>query len=104
MPDALDQQVDALLRRHLLQVEAEREDDSRAAVHAPEERADAILRRLLELHVPEQQLPVERPALAPERRAEQTAIGPVAGRHIALEVMARNQFVKDCGAREMNIF
>ncbi len=52
--DPLDQEVDALLGRHLLEVEAQREDDPGAAVHPPEEHADAVLGRLREAAVPEQ--------------------------------------------------
>src|SRR5690242_11804241 len=75
VPDAIDQQIYAFLRRHLLHVKTEREDDSRAAMAAPEEKPYAVFRSLRELHIPEQQFPVERPAFRPERRAEQAAIG-----------------------------
>src|SRR5262249_48493540 len=78
VPDAIDQQIDTLLRRHLLQVKTEREDDASAAVAAPEEESDAVFGRFRELHIPEQQFPIERPAFGPERRAEQSAIGLVA--------------------------
>ena len=62
------------LGRHLFEMEAEREDDAGTAVHVPEEHADLVLGRPGEALVPEQQLPVEGPALGPERRAEQAAI------------------------------
>jgi len=42
--DPLHQKVYALLRCHLLQMKAEREDDSRRAMHSPEEHADSVLR------------------------------------------------------------
>ena len=53
------EELHRLIRRHLPEVEVHREDDPRAAVHAPEQRADAILGRLLEAVVPEEHLPVE---------------------------------------------
>src|SRR5262245_33641555 len=103
MADALDQQIDAFLRGHFLEVKAEREDNSRTTMHAPEEHSDSVLRRLWEVHVPQQQFPVKRPALAPERRAEQAAVRAVASRHEALQMMPRNQFMKYRGARKMNV-
>src|SRR6266545_5350103 len=84
-------------------MEAEREDDARAAVAAPEEESDAVFGSLRELHIPEQQLPIKRPALAPEGRAEQPAIWLVARSHKALQVMAWNQFVMHGRAREMRV-
>jgi hypothetical protein len=72
VPDPVDEEIDRLLRRplaHVEHVELEREDDAGAAVHAPEERADALFGRLVEAEVVEQQFPVERPALAEERAA-----------------------------------
>src|SRR5215813_7521357 len=45
---ALDEEIDGFLWRPLPEVELERKDDSRAAVHPPEQRADAILRRRVE--------------------------------------------------------
>src|SRR5215510_14037138 len=103
MAHAIDQKVDALLRRHLLKMEAEREDDARAAMHAPEEHADAVLRRLGKIQVPEQHLPIERAAFGPERRAEQTAIWLVTRRHKTLQMMTGNQFMKNRGAREVHV-
>src|SRR5262249_34263690 len=98
--DAIHEEVDAFLRRHFLQVEAQRENDARAAVHAPEERADFVLGLSLEFQVPEEQFPVERVAFRPEGRAEQATIRFVTSRHETLQVMAGNQFMKDGGARE----
>src|SRR5258708_5061489 len=46
MSNAIDQEIDALLWRHFLQVEAERKNDSGTAVHAPEEHPDPIFGRL----------------------------------------------------------
>ena len=91
------------LGRHLLEVEAQREDDAGAAVHAPEEHADAVLGRLGEAAVPEQELPVECPALAPERRVEQPAVRLVPRGHVTLEMMARDHLVKDGGAGEVDV-
>src|SRR3954469_25971670 len=88
VPDAADEELDALLRRHLPEVELEREDDPGAAVHPPEEHPHAVLGRPGEAPVPEQQLPVEGPALAPERRREEAAVGPVPRGHEPLEMMA----------------
>ena len=72
-------------------------------MHAPEEHADPVLGRFGEALVPEQQLPVESPALGPERRVEQPAIGLVARGHVLLQVMAGNHLVKDRRAREVDI-
>ena len=91
------------LRRHLLEVEAQRKDDPGAAVHPPEEHADAVLGRLREALIPEQELPVERPALDPERRVEDAAVGLVSRAHVALEVMAGDQLVMHRGAGEMDV-
>jgi hypothetical protein len=52
VPDARDQELHGGTRRHGPHVKAQREDDARAAVHAPEEHADTILRRLREAVVP----------------------------------------------------
>src|SRR5215510_6499596 len=84
-------------------MKTEREDDARAAVAAPEEESDAVFGSLRELHVPEQQLAIKRPALAPEGRAEQPAIWLVARSHKALQVMARDQFVMHGRAREVGV-
>src|SRR5262245_40028476 len=93
MPDAIDEQVNALLRRHLLHVKAERKNDARATMAAPEEHADLVFGRLGETSIPQQQFPIERPAFAPERRAEQAAIRFVAGSHKALKVVTGDQLV-----------
>src|SRR5258706_1963194 len=79
--DAIDEEVDALLRRHLFKMEAQRKDDARAAMHAPKERTDLFFRLLLKLQIPKQQLPIERVAFSPERRAEQASIWFVARSH-----------------------
>src|SRR5881394_3862888 len=100
MPDAIDEKVYALLRRHFFQVETERENDASATMHAPEERAHLVLRFLLETHVPKQELPIERVAFGPERRAEDAAIRAITRGHETLQMMSRNQFVKDGRARE----
>src|SRR5438105_4511790 len=50
-------------------METEREEDAGAAVHPPEEHSDTVLRRLCEVQIPQQHLPVERPAFDIERRA-----------------------------------
>src|SRR5262252_3270017 len=100
MSHAVDEKVDALLRSHLLQVKTERKNNASAAMHPPEERADLVLRLLLEFQVPEEQFPVESVAFRPEGRAEQSAIRFVTSSHEALEVMTRNQLMKDSGARE----
>src|SRR4051794_22435604 len=98
MAHTVDQQLDTLLRRHLLEMEVEREDDARAAMHAPEEHAYLLLGRLGEAEVPQQQLPVKRVAFRPERRAEDRAVRLVTRGHEALQVMARNEFVMDSRA------
>ena len=59
MADFFDQHVDALFGGHLLEVEAEGEDDSGAAVHSPEEHSDFVLRGLWEAHFPEEEFVVE---------------------------------------------
>jgi hypothetical protein len=50
---------DGLFRRHLAEVEAEREDDARAAMHAPREGAKPIFRRDMEVMIPQEHLPVQ---------------------------------------------
>ena len=99
----LDQEIDAFLRGHLAQMEAQRKDDPRAAVHPPEQRPDALLRRVREPQIPQQHLPVEGHALGPERRAEQAAIRTIALRHVLLHVVARDQFVEHGGPREEHV-
>src|SRR5216684_2095452 len=101
--DPLDQKVYALLRCHLFQMKAEREDDPRRAMHAPEEHANPVLRRFGEVHIPQQHLPVERAALAPERRGEKRTICSITRGHEALQMMPRYQLVKDRRAREMDV-
>src|ERR1043166_2021934 len=95
MSNFIDQQIDAFLRRHLFEMKTEREDDARAAVHAPEEHPDFLLRRLREAEVPHQQFPVKRVALTPERRSKDRSIRFVSRRHETLQMMARNQLVKN---------
>src|SRR5437868_15122599 len=72
-------------------------------MHAPEKHSDAILWRLRKFQIPKEQLPIERITLGPERCAEQAAIGSIARRHESLQVMTGNQFMKDGGAREVNV-
>lgn len=69
--DIVHEQLHALRRRHLSQVEAEREEDASAAVQAPEQHPDPVLRRPREAEVPEKHLPVESPetAVPPTPRA-----------------------------------
>ena len=61
--DALDQEVDHLLWRHLAQVEAQGDEDPRGAVHAPEQHPDAVLGAPGPAEVPLEPLPVQGPAL-----------------------------------------
>src|SRR5437867_7004689 len=103
MSHLVNQQVDAFLRRHLLEMKTEREDDAGATVHAPEQHADLVLRILSEVQVPEEKFPVESISLAPERSAKDTSIRFVASGHEALQVMARDQLVKDCSTREVAV-
>src|SRR5262245_35609060 len=103
MPNLFDQQVDALLWRHLFEMEAQRENDPGAAMTAPEEKPDAVFRRFRETAIPEKQFPVERPSLTPERCAEQSSIRFITLGHKALQVMAGNQFVMHRRARKMRI-
>src|SRR5437879_5387386 len=84
-------------------MKTQREDNSRATVQAPEEHADAILGRLREALVPEEEFPIQGPALAPKRSPKRAAVRFVARAHVALQVMTRNQFVKYGGPREMNV-
>ena len=72
-------------------------------MHPPEKRADAVFRRLVKALVPQQKLPVQRPALHPERRVENLAVRAVTGGHIPLQVMARDQLVMRHGMREMRV-
>src|SRR5262245_4609148 len=102
MPDPLYQEIDAFFRSHLAQMKLQRKDDARRAVHAPEQRADAVLRRLVEVEIPEQHLPIHGPSFTPERRGEGAAIRPVTVRHVTLQMMAWNELVKNGGAGKMN--
>src|SRR3954469_5738319 len=97
VPDAADEELDALLRRHLPEVKPEREDDPGAPVHPPEHEADAVLRRLGKAALVEDHLPVDRPPLGPERRAEHAALRLVARLHELLQVVPRDQLVVDGG-------
>src|SRR6516225_11748148 len=101
---AVNQEIDGLLGRHLAQVKTERENDARASVHSPEQRANTVFSGLLKFHVPQQELPIERPALRDERcSADGASVGAVPSRHVALKVVARDELVEDGGARERNI-
>ena len=91
--NAVDKEVDALLCLHLAKVKLERENDTGAAVHAPEEHANFVLCIAGELQVPEQHFPPECPALAPERRLKNGSIGPVALIVEALQVVTGDQLV-----------
>src|ERR1019366_7935532 len=93
--------LDRLLRRHLAQMEAQREHDARAPVHAPEERTDAILGRHLKIVVPKEHLPVERSTFGPERRRKNSALRVVARGHEALQMVPGIQLVKNGCTREM---
>src|SRR5213080_431148 len=84
-------------------MKTQRKDDSRATVQAPEEHADAILGRLREALVPEEEFPIQGPSLAPKRSPKRAAVSFIARAHVALQVMTRNQFVKYGGPREMNV-
>src|SRR5947209_16513228 len=57
---SIDEKVDAFLWGHLLQMKAERKDDARATVHAPEKGTDFVLRPGLKMQIPEHQLPLKR--------------------------------------------
>lgn len=107
-----DQQIDALLRRHLPEMELDRENDASATVHSPEEHPNAI-RGLVrcpfltdfcwEAALPQQQFPVYRPALDPERCLEDTAVRVIAVHVVELKVVAWNELVMDCGSRECGV-
>src|SRR5258706_1020809 len=84
-------------------MKAQRKNNARAAMHAPEKHADAVLRRLGKIQIPEQQLPIKRVAFSPERCAEQSAVRSIASSHKSLQVMTGNQFVKDGGPRKVNV-
>src|ERR1051325_12045301 len=72
-------------------------------MHAPEEHPDSLLGCLSETQIPQQQLPVKRVALGPERRPEDCAIRFIARSHEALQVMPRNELVMDGRAREIDV-
>lgn len=57
VPNAIDEEVDHLLGRHLAEVILEADDDAGTAVHPPEEHSDAVLWRFSVVHVPELHLP-----------------------------------------------
>src|ERR1035437_4618086 len=64
----VDEELDALLRDPLAQVEVHGEDDTGGAVHAPDECADALFGGAFETLVVEEHLPPECVALTPEGR------------------------------------
>ena len=64
----VDEELDALLRGPLAQVEVHGEDDTGGAVHAPDECADALFGGAFETLVVEEHLPPECVALTPEGR------------------------------------
>lgn len=103
------QQVDAFLRRHLAKVELDRKNDTSAAMHPPEEHSDAVLsfvgcpflpcfRR--EAALPQKQLPVHGPAFDPERCLEELTMRVIAVHVVELEMVAGDELMEDCGARE----
>src|SRR6266540_1178851 len=94
MADAVDQEIDALLGSHSAEVETERKNDARTAVHSPEQRADAVFGRFVKFQIPQQKLPIERPAFAGKWRREESAIRAIARRHESLQLVAWDQLVK----------
>src|SRR5437588_230157 len=84
-------------------MKTERKNDARAAMHAPEKHPNAVLGRLRKIQVPEEHLPIKRVAFGPERRAEETSIRPVTRSHETLQMVARNQLVKNSGPREVYV-
>src|SRR2546422_10082757 len=84
-------------------MKTKREDNSSRAVHSPKEHSDSVLGRLGEVHVPQQHLPIQRAAFAPERRAEELAVSSIARSYEALQMMAWDQFVKHGRPREVNV-
>ena len=102
-PHCIDEELHRLLRRHLAEVEVEREDDARAPVHAPHQCAHSVLRLRVKAMIPEEHLPVQRLSLVPERRREQLAMRVVARHHEPLEMMAGIELVEYDSAREMRI-
>ena len=100
---AIHQQVHGLVGRHLAQVETQREQDAGGAVAAPEQHANPVLGRGREAALVQAELPVQRPALAPERRVEQLTLRLVAGVVEVLQVVAGDQFVVHHGAGEMAV-
>ena len=103
MANLIDKHFDALLRRHLPEMKLERKLDPSASVHTPEQHADAVLGRARKAQIPEQHFPVDRPSFNPERRPKRAPVRLVARLHVVLQVMARDEFVLDGCAREMNV-
>ena len=62
-------------------------------MRAPEEHPHPVLRRAREAGIPEQHLPVERPALAPERGAERLPMRVVSRRHEPLQMVPGDQLM-----------
>jgi hypothetical protein len=91
----IDQIVDALLDRHLFEMEVQREDDTRASVHSPEKHSDTILRGFLEAHVPKEEFIVKSVSFDPERGAERSALKVVPRRVHLLKMVTGDQFVVD---------
>src|SRR5689334_9329749 len=93
---SIDKELNRFIRRHLSQVEAQREDDSRAPVHSPEQGANTVLWRNVEVVIPREHLPVQRLSLAPERSVESLTPRVVSVRHEPLQVMTGIQLVEYC--------
>ena len=81
----------------------EGKDNSGCSVHSPKEHAHLVLRVSWELAIPQHKLPIQSPALCPERRTERTAMGHVTLIHKLLEVVPRDQFVLYSSSREMGV-
>ncbi len=103
MADFFDQHIDALFGGHLFKMEAEGEDDSGAAVHAPEEHSDFVLGGFWEAHFPEEKFVVEGVAFGPEGGVEELALGIEAVFVELLEVVAGDELVVDGCAGEVDV-
>src|SRR5262249_32089581 len=101
--DLIDEEVDALLGRPFSEMKIEREDDARAPVRSPEQRAGFVLGRLLEPEIPEVKFPPQGPALDVERRIIQVAMRIVALRVPALQMVSGNQLVENRGATKVRV-
>ncbi len=100
---AVDEKIDALLRRPFAEVEFQREDDPRAAMRPPKKGTHPVLGCRREFQIPQMHLPPKRPPLDPEGSRKQFPMLVRTRQPVELQMMAGHQFVKHRRPREMAV-